>query len=69
MPKKTLGATLLTLEKYICLSIYHFLLSLFTINVEQVLFKEFVIAFIIPFTLSEIMKALVLVEHVSTVGF
>ena len=32
-------------------------------------FKEFVFAFNIPFTFSEIMKALVLVEHLAKTGF
>ena len=43
----------------------------FTINNEysqQVIFKEFAFAFTIR-TFSEIMKALALVEHLSTTGF
>ena len=36
---------------------------------SQVLFKEFVFAFIIRFTFSEIMEALLLVEHPSTAAF
>ena len=34
-----------------------------------VFFKEFVFDFTIPFTFSEIMKALVFVEHLLTPGF
>ena len=70
-PQKTLGTILLNLEKsiFICSSIYHFLLFFFAINNEQMFFKEFVFDFTIPFTLSEIMKALVLVEHLSMSGF
>ena len=36
---------------------------------SEVFFKEFVFACTIPFTFPEIMKALVLVEHISTTGF
>ena len=32
-------------------------------------FEEFMFAFTIPFTFLEIMKALVLVEHLSATGF
>ena len=36
---------------------------------SAVFFKEFVFAFTIPFTFSEIMKALLLVEQLSRAGF
>ena len=50
---------------------YHVLLFLFTINNEciQKRFSKSLFAFTIPFTFSEIMKALVLVEDLSTTGF
>ena len=42
----------------------------FTINNEHIsVFKEFVFGFTIPFTFSEILKALALVEHLSMAGF
>ena len=73
MPKKTLGTTVLTLEEYIfiCSCIYDFLLF-FTVNnnhIHKCFFKEFVFAFTIPCTFSEIMKDLLLVEHLLAAGF
>ena len=51
-----------------CLS--RFVFFFFTINNEHVsVFKEFVFGFTIPFTLSKIIKALALVEHLSMAGF
>ena len=71
MPKKALGTILLTPEKYIfiCSYIYLFFFFFFALNNEQVFFKEFAFAFVIPFTFSGIMKVFVLVEHLSTTGF
>ena len=70
---ETLATKLLTLENYvfICPCVYHVLFFFFfTINNEHIsVFKEFVFGFTIPFTLSEIIKALALVEHLSMAGF
>ena len=43
-------------------------LSLSIMSIFTNVFKEFVFAFPIPFTFSEIMEALVLAEHLSAAG-
>ena len=73
MPKKALSTTLLTLEKYIFVAhvfiIFCCFSSLSIMSIFRSVFKEFVFAFTIPFTFREIMKTLVLVEHLSTTSF
>ena len=69
--------TSVTLEKYIFISSYFydflffFILMLydFFFTMKNVFFREFVFDFTKPCTFSEIIKALVLVEHLSTTGF
>ena len=58
----------LNLEKFIficsCISF-----PLLIVNISKSIFQRFGFAFTIPFTLSQIMKTLVLVKHLSTPGF
>ena len=53
-------------EIYFYLLVY---LCFFVVYIHNVFFKKFVFAFTIPFTFSEIMKALLLVEYLLTPGF
>ena len=71
MPEKILGTSVLTLEKYdfICSCFYGFFFFNFTINNEHIheYFSKSLFAFTIPYTFSEIMKALVFIENPSMV--
>ena len=74
MPEKILGASVLTLEKYdfICSCFYgfffffFFLISLSIMSIFTSIFQS-LFAFTIPYTFSEIMKALVFIENPSMV--
>ena len=73
MPKKTLVTTLLILEKYIfiCSCIYHFLLFFFSINndhIQKCFLKSLRLLLLVSLLFLEIMKVLVLVEHLSRTG-
>lgn len=63
----------LTLEKYFFLFYHTFMIFVFfsplIMRIFTCVFKKIVFGFTTPFTFSEIMKALVLAEHLSKTGF
>ena len=70
--QKTLGTTLLTLEKYFYLHMHLCFFVVFfycKMSIFTSVFKEFLFAFTIPFTFMEFMKVLLLVKHLLTAGF
>ena len=57
---------------YLLMDVWYDFLMLFLLSTMSIflsVFQEFVFAFTFPFTFSEIMKALLLVEHLLTTGF